>query len=41
MSGHLDDQKDAHVASWSWMFNIEELSRYYRSYAIDLRGPTG
>jgi pimeloyl-ACP methyl ester carboxylesterase len=29
------------VASWSWKFNAEELSKEYRIYAIDLIGDAG
>ncbi|MFN2159054.1 MAG: alpha/beta fold hydrolase, partial [Anaerolineales bacterium] len=29
------------VSGWSWKFNIEELSREYRTYAIDLIGDAG
>lgn len=29
------------VASWSWKFNIAELSKLYRTYAIDLIGDAG
>jgi pimeloyl-ACP methyl ester carboxylesterase len=29
------------VSSWSWKFNIEELSKHYRTYAIDTLGDVG
>lgn len=29
------------VAGWSWKFNVEELSQYYRTYAIDTLGDVG
>ena len=29
------------VSSWSWKFNVEELSKQYRTYAIDLIGDAG
>ena len=29
------------VSSWSWKFNVEELSRDYRTYAVDLIGDAG
>jgi len=29
------------VASWSWKYNVEDLSRNYRTYAIDLIGDAG
>ena len=29
------------VASWSWKYNIAELSQYYRAYTIDLIGDAG
>lgn len=29
------------VASWSWKYNVETLSRNYRTYAIDLIGDAG
>jgi pimeloyl-ACP methyl ester carboxylesterase len=29
------------VAGWSWKYNVEELSRHYRTYAIDLIGDVG
>jgi hypothetical protein len=29
------------VASWSWKYNVAELSRQYRTYAIDLIGDAG
>jgi pimeloyl-ACP methyl ester carboxylesterase len=29
------------VPAWSWMYNVEELSRHYRTYAIDLIGDAG
>lgn len=29
------------VASWSWKFNVAELSQHYRTYAIDLIGDVG
>ena len=29
------------VSSWSWKFNVEELSQYYRTYAIDTLGDVG
>ena len=29
------------VSSWSWKYNIKRLSKYYRTYAIDLIGDAG
>jgi pimeloyl-ACP methyl ester carboxylesterase len=29
------------VASWSWQYNIKELDRHYRTYAIDTLGDAG
>jgi pimeloyl-ACP methyl ester carboxylesterase len=29
------------VSSWSWKYNVEPLSRHYRTYAIDLIGDAG
>jgi len=29
------------VSSWSWKFNAQELSKAYRTYAIDLIGDAG
>jgi pimeloyl-ACP methyl ester carboxylesterase len=29
------------IAAWSWMYNVEELSQHYRTYAIDLIGDAG
>jgi pimeloyl-ACP methyl ester carboxylesterase len=29
------------VASWSWKFNVADLSQHYRTYAIDLIGDVG
>jgi pimeloyl-ACP methyl ester carboxylesterase len=29
------------VPAWSWMYNVEELSQRYRTYAIDLIGDAG
>jgi pimeloyl-ACP methyl ester carboxylesterase len=29
------------VASWSWKYNVAELSQHYRTYAIDLIGDVG
>jgi pimeloyl-ACP methyl ester carboxylesterase len=29
------------VSSWSWKYNVEDLSQYYRTYAIDLIGDAG
>jgi pimeloyl-ACP methyl ester carboxylesterase len=29
------------VSSWSWRFNVGELNRHYRTYAIDLIGDAG
>jgi len=29
------------VAGWSWLYNIEELSQHYRTYAIDTLGDAG
>jgi pimeloyl-ACP methyl ester carboxylesterase len=29
------------LSSWSWLYNIEELSKYYRVYAIDNIGDVG
>lgn len=29
------------VAGWSWKFNVEELSQYYRTYTIDTLGDVG
>ncbi|MBN1350905.1 alpha/beta hydrolase [candidate division KSB1 bacterium] len=29
------------VSSWSWKFNIEALSKFYKTYAIDLIGDAG
>ena len=29
------------VSSWSWKFNVEELSQQYRTYTIDLIGDAG
>ena len=29
------------VASWSWKFNVADLSRHYRTYAVDLIGDVG
>jgi pimeloyl-ACP methyl ester carboxylesterase len=29
------------VAGWSWKYNVEELSRHYRTYAIDLISDAG
>jgi pimeloyl-ACP methyl ester carboxylesterase len=29
------------VAAWSWKYNVEELSKCYRTYAIDLIGDAG
>jgi len=29
------------VSGWSWIFNVEELSKYYRTYAIDSLGDVG
>jgi pimeloyl-ACP methyl ester carboxylesterase len=29
------------VAGWSWKYNVEELSKKYRTYAIDLIGDAG
>ena len=29
------------VPAWSWVYNVEELSRRYRTYAIDLIGDAG
>ncbi len=29
------------VASWSWKYNVAELSQQYRTYAIDLMGDAG
>jgi pimeloyl-ACP methyl ester carboxylesterase len=29
------------VSSWSWKFNVEGLSKYYRTYAIDTLGDVG
>ena len=29
------------VGGWSWKYNVEELSQYYRTYAIDLIGDVG
>ena len=29
------------VPSWSWQYNIQELSRHYRTYAIDTIGDAG
>jgi pimeloyl-ACP methyl ester carboxylesterase len=29
------------VASWSWKFNVADLSKHYRTYAIDLIGDVG
>jgi pimeloyl-ACP methyl ester carboxylesterase len=29
------------VSSWSWKFNVEGLSQYYRTYAIDTLGDVG
>jgi pimeloyl-ACP methyl ester carboxylesterase len=29
------------VAGWSWKYNVEELSRHYRTYVIDLIGDVG
>jgi pimeloyl-ACP methyl ester carboxylesterase len=29
------------VPAWSWIYNVEELSQHYRTYAIDLIGDAG
>jgi pimeloyl-ACP methyl ester carboxylesterase len=29
------------VSSWSWKFNVQELSKSYRTYAVDLIGDAG
>ncbi|UCC88650.1 MAG: alpha/beta fold hydrolase [Anaerolineales bacterium] len=29
------------VAGWSWIYNVEELSKHYRTYAIDTLGDAG
>ena len=29
------------MASWSWLYNMQELSRYYRIYAVDTIGDAG
>lgn len=29
------------VAGWSWLYNVEELSQHYRTYAIDTLGDAG
>jgi pimeloyl-ACP methyl ester carboxylesterase len=29
------------VPAWSWMYNVEELSQRYRTYAVDLIGDAG
>ena len=29
------------VGGWSWKYNVQELSRHYRTYAIDLVGDAG
>ncbi len=29
------------VAGWSWLDNVEELSKHYRTYAIDTLGDAG
>lgn len=29
------------VSSWSWKYNVEELSKRYRTYAVDLIGDAG
>lgn len=29
------------VSGWSWMYNVEELNKHYRTYAIDTLGDAG
>jgi len=29
------------VGSWSWLYNVEDLNQYYRTYAIDTIGDAG
>jgi hypothetical protein len=29
------------VSGWSWLYNVEELSKHYRTYAIDTLGDAG
>ena len=29
------------VGAWSWLYNVEELNRHYRTYAIDTLGDAG
>ena len=29
------------MSSWSWLYNVEKLNRYYRTYAIDTIGDAG
>ena len=29
------------MSGWSWLYNVEELSKHYRTYAIDTLGDAG